>query len=59
MYYYLVYGPADFVIWQIEKKIEKSVFLFLPILIYSNIMDQNIKNIKKSALMPRYTHKFL
>ena len=50
MYYYLVYGPADFVIWQIEKKIEKSVFLFLPILIYSNIMDQNIKNIKKKCI---------
>ena len=48
-YYWLIYGPADVVIWQTERKIKLKIscFLFPPLLIFILIMDRNIKNYKK------------
>ena len=53
-YYWLVYGPADVVLFsKLKNKIENPCFLFPPILIFILIMDQKNKSNKNSALIPQ------
>ena len=58
---FLVYGPANVIIWQIETKKENLCFLYPPVIMFTFIMNcrNNIKINKKSVLIPRYNHKFI
>ena len=44
---FLVYGPADVIIWQIETKKENLCFLYPPVIMFIFIMNCNIKINKK------------